>query len=254
MFSFCKRDDESKGSRTVDVGYIINADKAGFIWEAPRKVTRPSGKTTHAKGLSFCPGVVDHDARLFEVPCPIDINIGFKFKDDQPVLVNLAGDESSIRNKHLNQMCVIVNRKEWRDPNRPLIQFMTPYIFLADEPVWISQIPPYYHYATPPWPGVLIGGRFPIHIWPRGLVWAFEWCDISKPIVISRGDPWFYASFETMDPSRRVRMIEAEMTPQFQEYYNGLSGVTNYVSRTFSLFKTAAERRPKQLLVPKKRD
>lgn len=253
MFSFCKKSDPSVGSRMVDVGWIINIKEAAFIWEGPRKITRPSGRTQHTKGVSVCPASLDHDARLFEVPCPIDLHLGFNFKEDAMGVVNLAGENSSIRNRHLKQMFVVVDRKEWRHPNRPIVQFMTPYIFLADEPVWLSQVAPYYHYADPPWPGVLIGGRMPIDVWPRGLVWAFEWCDVNKPLIIKRGDPWFYVSFETMDPTRRVRMVEAEYTPQFAEYYRGLSSVTNYISRTYSLFDTARKRRPKTLLVPKDR-
>lgn len=252
MFSFCKRDDDKETSRVVEVGWVLDTDKAGFIWETPRKLTRPTGKTAHPKGVSLCPAVHDHDARIYEIPCPIDIDLGFRFEGDKPVLTNLAGDKSNVRPKHLSQMFVMIDRKEWRHPNRPILQFMTPYVFLADEPVYISQTAPYYHYTT--WPGLLIGGRFPIHIWPRGLVWAFEWYDTTKPLSLKRGDPWFYASFETNDPSRHVRLIEAERTPEFEEYSNGIKGVTNYVNRTFSLFNVAKERRPKKLLVPKQRD
>ena len=253
MFSFCKKSEAESPSRVADVGWIINVKEAAFIWEAPRKITRPSGRTQHAKGVSVCPAAVDHDARLFEIPCPVDLHLGVKLGEDVQI-ANLAGDRSPIRNKHLRQMFAVVNRSEWRDPARPLIQFKTPYIFLADEPIWMSQVAPYYHFANPAWPGVLVGGRMPLDVWPRGMIWAFEWCDTSKPLISKRGDPWFYVSFETMDPSRRVRMIEAEYTPEFAEYYKGISGVTNYVNRTYSLFDTARSRRPKTLLTPKKRD
>lgn len=254
MFPFCKKTEASTGvSRIAEIGWVLDTQKAGFIWDAPRRLTRPTGKATHAKGVTFCPAVHDHDARIFEIACPIDAEIGLRMKDGQPMLVNLGGDQSSVRTKHLGQMCVVVDPKEWRHPQRPIVQFMTPYVFLADEPVWITQTAPYYHYLSIPWPGLLIGGRFPIHIWPRGLVWAFEWYEPGKPLVLKRGEPWFYASFETGDPARRVRMVEAELTPQLQEYMNGIKGVTNYVSRTFSLFSTARQRRPKTLLVPKQR-
>src|SRR5262245_15276755 len=99
----------------------------------------------------------------------------------------------------------------------------------------------------------MIGGRLPIHIWPRHMMWAFEWMDPSQDLILRRGEPWFYVRFETQDPSRPVRLIEAEMTPELREHLNGLTGVTNYVNRTFSLFGTARERRPKTLLVPKSR-
>ena len=253
MFSFCKKPEETPANRVAEVGWLLDTDKASLIWEAPRKLSRPTGRTTHAKGVSFCPAVNDHEARIFEVPCPVDIALRYKPNGDEPGLINLAGDQSTIRAKHLNQMFVIVNRKEWRDPNRPIIQFGTPYVFLADEPVTINQLPPFYHYNPAPWPGMLIGGRFPIDVWPRGLVWAFEWYDTSKDLILKRGEPWFYASFETLDPNRRIRLVEAEKTPALMEYMDSIKGVTNYVSRTFSLFGTARERRPEKLLVPKVR-
>ncbi|MES2983587.1 MAG: hypothetical protein V4735_00160 [Pseudomonadota bacterium] len=253
MFSFCKKPDDSPANRVVDVGWLLDTDKASFIWDAPRKMSRPPGRTAHAKGVSVCPAVNDHESRLFEVTCPVDIQLRYKPNGDEPGLINLAGDQSTIRPSHLNKMFAIVNRKEWRDPNRPILQFMTPYVFLADEAVTINQLPPFYHPTGTPWPGLLIGGRFPIDVWPRGLVWAFEWYDTSKDLIIKRGEPWFYVSFETIDPSRRVRLVEAENTPALTEYMNGIKGVTNYVNRTFSLFNVAKERRPKTLLVPKQR-
>ena len=43
------------------------------------------------------------------------------------------------------------------------------------------------------------------------------------------------------------------MTPQLREYMQGVASVTNYVSRTYSLFETARSRRPKTLLIEKQR-
>lgn len=255
MFSFFKKptNETPSSNRVVDVGWLIDTANASLIWEAPRKLTRPTGRTNHAKGVSVCPAVVDHEARMFEVPCPFDVALRYKPNGDEPAVVNLSGDQSTIRSGHLNKMFTIVNRKEWRDPNRPILQFMTPYTFVADEPAYITQLPAFYHYSQNPLPGLLIGGRFPAHIWPRGLVFALEWYDTSKDLIMKRGEPWFYVTFETADPTGRVRLIEAELTPQLKEYMDGIKGVTNYVSRTFSLFNTAKERRPEKLLVPKVR-
>lgn len=253
MFAFCKKSATAEPGRIVDVGWVMDAERAGFIWEGPRKLTRPPGRTTHAKGVSVCPAVIDHESRIFEVPCPVDIVLRYQPNGDEPAFVTVNKDQSTIRPKHLNSLFVVVNKKEWRDPNRPILQFMTPYTFLADEAVTINQLPPFYHYGGHEWPGLLIGGRFPIDVWPRGLTWAFEWYDTSKDLVIKRGEPWFYVVFETPDPSRKIRLFEAENTPALKEYTAGIKGVTNFVSRTFSLFSVAKSRRPKTLLVPKQR-
>lgn len=95
----------------------------------------------------------------------------------------------------------------------------------------------------------MISDRFPIHIWPRHLMWAFKWHDISQDLVLTRGQPWFYVRFEGDDPKRQVRLVEAELTPALEEYIEAIGGVTNDMNRTYSLFERAMRRRPKTLLV-----
>ena len=43
------------------------------------------------------------------------------------------------------------------------------------------------------------------------------------------------------------------MTPALEQYLKGMDTVTQYISRTFSLFPTARSRRPQQLLTKVKR-
>lgn len=241
--------------RTVDVGWIIDVPKGSLIFDAPRRLGRTPSQSDHAKSVAYCPAVVDYEARTFEIACPIDVNIRIDIpKEGEPRLVTLDGQRSTIRGKHLGQMLKVIDRREWRHPERPILQIIAPYLFFADEPCWINQLPPYMHFRKSGLPGIMIGGRFPIHIWPRHLMWAFEWHDTQAPLQLRRGEPWFYCRFETMDPNRHVRVIEAEMTPDLKDYVEQISTVTNYVSRTFSLFQTAMERRPSRLLTPKRRD
>lgn len=242
-------------SRTVEVGWVIDPDQElSFIWEAPRKLTGPEARTTHAKGVSLCPAINDHEARLFEVRCPIDLHLRIgKDSKGNPGIIGLDGDQATIRPRALTNVVSAMPQAEWRHSHRPIIQAATPYHFLADEPVYITMLPAFYNYSERPLPGFMLGGRFPIHIWPRPLVWAFEWYNSTKDIYINRGDPWFYVNFETQDPSRHVRLVEAQMTPDLREYVMGMRGVTNYVNRTYSLFGTARQRRPEKLLVPRKR-
>ena len=135
-------------------------------------------------------------------------------------------------------------------PGKPVIQVRLPYIFLADEPVYMAQMPPFYHRPTNPLPGVMIGGRFPINVWPRTLSWALEWHEIDQPLVLKRGEPMFYLQFETTSPARTVQMVEAVRTPQLQAYMDSIAGVVNYVDKTFSLFEAAEAKRPARLLEP----
>jgi len=235
--------------RVVDIGWTLRSAKASLIWEAPRPVLAKGPRPPHAKSVSNCPATIDHESRLIEVPCPIDAAIRLtRDAEGRPVLENALKDASPIRSSHLGQMVKLVGQREWRHPQRPIVQIITPYLFLADEPVWITQLPPFHAYSPAPLPGVLIGGRFPIDVWPRTLMWAFEWHDTSKDLVLKRGEPWFLVRFETMDPSRKTRLVRAAMTAELDAYLQGLEGVSNYVRGTFGLFDIARRRRPRKLL------
>jgi hypothetical protein len=128
-----------------------------------------------------------------------------------------------------------------------------PYCFIADEPVYLTQLGCFAHYRADPLPGTIFGGRFPVHVWPRPLMWAFEWHDTGRDIVLKRGEPLFYVQFEAAGPERAVQLVEAERTAELAAYVEKLSGVVNYVNQTFGLFKAAEAMRPAKLLTPKGR-
>jgi hypothetical protein len=235
--------------RVVEVGWLLRTDHAGFIWGDPRPVSQSVSRSDHPKSVSRCPAVVDYESRMFQVPCPYDLRLRIDIDKEQPQLTDVDGDRSSVPGRTLGQIAFVTPRAQWRHPDRPLLQFKTPYTFLADEDVYLMQLPPLLHYKSPPWPGVVIGGRVPIHIWPRPLAWSFEWHDVRQELVLRRGEPWFYCRFETFNASRHVRLVEAALTPELREYFAGVTGVVNYVNRTFSLFETARQRRPERLLV-----
>jgi hypothetical protein len=194
------------------------------------------------------------ESRYFVVNSPYDIRVGFtRDAKGKAVLVNRAGGASPVRAGKLNELLSLVNEAEWRYPDRPTVQMALPYCFIADEPVWLTQLGCFAHYRADPLPGTIFGGRFPVHIWPRPLMWAFEWHDIEKDIVLRRGEPLFYVQFEATGPDRAVQLVEAERTPELAAYLEKLSGVVNYVSQTFSLFKAAEEARPARLLTPRVR-
>ena len=81
-------------------------------------------------------------------------------------------------------------------------------------------------------------------------MWAFEWHDTQKDLILKRGDPWFYVGFETLPADRSVNLSQVEKTPELESYLHQISEAVNFVNQTFSLFKTAEKRRPKSLLKP----
>jgi hypothetical protein len=234
----------------LEVGWVLQTSQGSFLWDAPRTFRRKDSQPAATKSVLRCPAVIDFESRLIEVMCPFDLRLGVTAgADGVYTIVDRDGVNSSVAQPALARTVFPVPQNHWRHPKRPIFQIPTPYVFLSDNTVYMSQIPPFLNYRMSSWPGTFIGGRIPIHIWPRVLSWAFEWHEIDKDLELQRGDPWFYCYFETTDPSQHVRLVEAMLTPELQAYLAGMEGVVNYVSRTFSIFPIAQERRPAQLLV-----
>lgn len=246
--------EEGPRSGPVTVGWFLSEQKGGIIYFPPERVRSVDLNRRHAKSASRCPAVINLESRHFLIRCPFDINIGFA-RDDKgrPVLRNLSGETSAIRASKLGDKLHITSEVEWRHEGVPTIQLSLPYVFVADEPVYMTQVAPFMHYSRDPMPGTIFGGRFPIHVWPRPLMWAFEWHEPEKPLRINRGDPLFYATFETLPQERGIAVVETEVTKDLSDYMELISGAVNYVNQTFSLFEAAQARRPDTLLRPVRR-
>lgn len=239
-------------NRGYTAGWLFQNEKTSIIWDAPRPLRQEPRQNTASKSVALCPAVIDFDRRHFVVNCPIDVHMRLSVAADGKLNVtNVLGNKGSVRQATLNNMLLFMPQAEWRHPERPVLQMPTPFLFVSDDPLHISQFPPFLHYGGAPRPGVPLCGRFPIDVWPRIVFWAFEWHDMSKDLVLKRGEPLFYVRFEGPDPSAPVRLVEAQKTAELESYVASITDVTNYVNRTYSLFKTARERRPAKLLTPK---
>ncbi len=245
---------EGRGkSRTVTVGWTVRwKPVGGSIWAPPKIFSRSDRKSASAKSIQACPAAIDFDRRHFVVPCPVDLELAFtRNAQGQLQLTDANGEQSAMRPQGRANLFQLQPPSEWRDPERPILQFTAPYVFVADTPCYVVQTEPYLHWFPTQRPGVAMGGRYPIHIWPRPLAWAFEWYDITKPLKLTRGEPWFYVSFETENPSARVRLVEQEMTEELDSYLNSIIDVSNYVNKTYGLFDEAQRIRPEKLVKPK---
>lgn len=221
----------AQGSGPVTVGWLLTEPKAGIIYDPPARVRSADLNRQHAKSAPRCPAAINLESRYFEIKCPFDLSLQLaRDEKGKPMLKNLLGERSPVRHKKLNELLHVMAEPEWRYKDRPTLQLTPPYIFIADEPVYMSQVAPFMHYSAEPMPGTIFGGCFPIHIWPRPLMWAFEWHDTQKPLNLMRGEPLFYITFETRPQERAVQVVEAERTPELNEYLELVSGAVNYVN------------------------
>lgn len=246
------RPPEGPKAGPVTVGWFLTSDKGAILYDPPERLIFRQTNKAHAKSASRCPAVIQMESRYFVIKCPFDMTIGFG-RDDKGKghLVNRNGVASAVRGNKLNELLTLVNETEWRYPDRPTVQMVLPYCFIADELVYVTQLGTFAHYRPSPLPGTIFGGRFPLNVWPRPLMWAFEWHEPEKDIVLRRGEPLFYCQFEAEGPDRPVQVVEAERTPELQKYMDQIGGVVNYVNQTFALFKSAEALRPAKLLTPK---
>ncbi len=242
-----------KATGPIQVGWFLTSDDRGVLFDPPERLTSRQTNTGHSKSASRCPAVIQMESRYFVIKAPYDLQIGFaRDKDGRAVLVDRSGGAGSVRRSKQGQIITLVNESEWRYPDRPTVQVGLPYCFIADETLYLTQIGPFAHYRPDPLPGTIFGGRFPVNVWPRPLMWAFEWHDTTKDIILRRGEPLFYCHFEGVGPERPIQLVEAERTPELEAYMAKISGVVNYVNQTFSLFKAAEGMRPERLLTPRR--
>src|SRR5215207_6097963 len=61
MLAFLRKASKVR-SRAAEVGWLLDTEKAGFIWNAPQKLVPPDPTNRHAKSVRFCPAVLDHEA------------------------------------------------------------------------------------------------------------------------------------------------------------------------------------------------
>jgi hypothetical protein len=236
-------------TRAVRVGWLLHSNRAGLIWQDPIPLSEVTEQACSGHN-SFAGAEPSGASRLCQIPSPFTVRLRLVRHSDGAATVECVdGDRSSLMPDALRELVAVSNVKQWRHADRPILQIRTPYTFVSDQCVYLTQTPPFLHYASKRWPGLVFAARFPIDIWPRPLSWGFEWCDAAASLALTRGEPWFYCRFETSHPARAVHLVQAERTGELMNYIEGLSEVTAYVNGTFSLFEAATRRRPKRLLV-----
>ena len=70
-----RRGHEGERRRVIDVGWLVDADKSGFIYDSPRIYQRKAPPQPSAKAVGYCPAVLDFEARYVEIPCPVDMPV-----------------------------------------------------------------------------------------------------------------------------------------------------------------------------------
>lgn len=235
----------------VKVGWFLeDSHAAKFIFNEPFPVKKSRGVPLSRRAVQSCPAINFFERRYFQVNFPYDIRLSYEFSDNKHNLY-VVEKGTRIDDDLIPKNIVLMKPEYWRNKEYPTLQIMCPYVFLSDDEVFMSQLPPFLDYKYNKLPGVMTAGRFPIDVWPRVLSWGFEWVDKKKDLIFKRGDPWFYVFFETHNPNDTIELVMAENTNKLKEYRKGISEVVKYTSNSFGIFDEAKKRRPKNLLKEK---
>jgi len=232
---------------TVDIGWFIEESQGKFVFFEPIPLFKERKSPLSNRAVQACPAINELEREYFVLKFPFDVRLRCS-KRGQEFDLHVVEEGTRIDDDLLSRFVFLMSSNLWRDKNHPVIQIKLPMFFLSDEPCYMSMIAPYMSKNMVSWPGVFIGGRMPIHLWPRILNWAFEWTDLSQDLILRRGQHICYMYFETKNLRTKANLFELEYTPELQEFRRGISSTPKYMSNTFSLFETASQRRPKKLL------
>jgi hypothetical protein len=150
-----------------------------------------------------CPSVVDYCKNTYVVRCPYDITISHDTVRDSFYTDSLGDD-------WMKQ--TFFPRFPIRKDNKTISACITlriKYLFVADEDleIEVSDVP---IIATPLTANIkIIPGIMNIHKWVRPVDFTFEIQDLTKPLVLRRGDPLFAVRFKTEET---IKMTHIEMT------------------------------------------
>jgi len=216
---------------SIKIGWCFDREEGVAIYKPPISVSKliTERKNKMGAGVSHCPGTLDFNSRTFTILSPYTFRIRAQKENNQinffPVYPDTEASEEVIKNEISFQP-----RKLWRDERYPILQLSLPYVFFANESVYINQLEPSRFIGEKNWS--LIQGRFDIASWQRPINWAIEWTNINKDIFIKKGDPLCQVVFETSTPKSSLELIKVERNDELQRAIKRTLGVANKMRNT----------------------
>lgn len=234
----------------LDVGWFVDEPQAKFVFPEPQPLFKQRQKALSRRAVQACPAINELERDYFLLKFPFDLRLRC-VKNAASFDLHVVEDGTRIDNDLVSRFVHLMETNLWRSPNAPVIQIKVPYFFLSDDPCFMTMLAPYMSRNMVDWPGLFIGGRLPISLWPRTLNWAFEWTNLNEDLILRRGQDLCYLYFEGSTLRSKVSLHELELTEELVEYRRGIASVPKFMSNTFSLFETALKRRPSQLMKKK---
>lgn len=235
-------------SSRVIIGWALFEDSSAVLFYPPEPLSSLYPPKT--SGISTCPAVQHYERRVFHVRSPYTFRIRAIFDNKRwyfyPIYPFTEMPESSLFDRIQFQP-----RSSWRDPSKPVLQMLLPYVFVSDEDVFLNQIEaPCFKSRS--WS--LISGRFNIYEWQRPINWAISWVDTSMDIIVRRGDVLFSLMFESNHPGSNVLLHKIPYEGDLKKLVDETKGVSTQTRGTFGLFSIQRRKRTPILSTELRRD
>lgn len=156
-----------------------------------------------------CPAWQHKSKRTFIVRSPVDISLKVNLPKE-------GSNEALIESENLNQIkfdrwvTPTFDVDGWCKKDKVTLQLNIPKILFwtKSKNVWIEQKP---HAITAVNNNLIaVQGWFNLSSWTRPVSFAFDVVDVSKPIVIKRGDPVYEVSFHTPNKNDYFKLIKKD--------------------------------------------
>jgi hypothetical protein len=219
----------------------------------PERYKRIAEIKTGRWRFTTCPAFIQYNRNLFTLRSPCDfgimpVDLSEKKGNGWWGLEAADGHENDISPDGLRRLFQMSDDPYDRvDYDKPVLQMRLGYVFFADEPVTIQQLPLIHDNTYSPVRTVT--GEFDIHAWQRAINWGFEWRDTDKPLIVKRGDPISNIKFIVhRDPTEAVDLVKLRMSPQIENAIYRTSSTPAFIKNSFKLFEKARLTRPKKFI------
>jgi|TARA_B110000977_G_C10896381_1_gene423466 hypothetical protein len=142
---------------------------------------------------SKCPAVIDESKNTFKINSPVDMNITF------------SEDFTGINSKYQQDFEFIKHFIGQFGPDG-VIQLSAPsYLFFCEEPLTMTQLPPYYEQSNFVDNCIGLSATFNINSWFRPVKPSFKLRDNKRTIDINTTDALMYLKFNTEEKVKLIR-------------------------------------------------
>lgn len=213
----------------------------------PRRLRDARDAPLSRRAVQACPAVNGFERRTIEALAPYDLGLGLRFTKNE-VALHVVPEWTRIDPELIGKFVTLMPRHTWRTTKTPVVQIAYPFYFATDVVCQLTQMSAWTSTEGVRLPGPLVGGRYPVHLWPRSLNLAFEWQYPDQLFRMKRGQPIFNLYAEIDEKYEAITLKRAEPNSKLTAYRSTIEDVVKYTSGIQSIYEEMKAKRPERLL------